>query len=235
MTNYETNRKNMDDAVIGVHNEYQTTLDKYPALNEEVIGFKSTVAEIEVVDDEYMNSTSGKTKEKNNALDVTLVRLLPVKGGLYSYAVKKKNEELIALTDITESQLKQLSDVSFLKRSEDILKAAQANLADLAPYAITQEKLALLKENIDLLKIMRTKKSTGFNNKSALRKQLTALFKKADDSLNKHQDNLMEAVREDDINYYNAYKAARVIKDQGGSRGGSSGTTGSTPPNQPNK
>ena len=71
----------------------------------------------------------------------------------------------------------------------------------------------------------------GFNARSALWKSLNSGFDKLHEIVIVHLDAIAECTREEDVDFYNKYKTARVIIDRGGSHGGNSGTN--TPPENP--
>lgn len=218
MTNHEENKLNMFNAVLAVMKEHETVVTEIPALAEATAQFQSEVTAIEETEMQYGQSTSGKTAEKNVAVEEVIVYLLPVRAALYALALKKKDEELKAVSSSTESFLKKLRDVELVKTADEILQAAQQRINDLAPYKITADKLTALKDKIDAVKSKGGKKDTGFSNKSALRKLLTEKFDSADEILSEHMDTMMELVRPDNTQFYNQYFSARVIKDLGAGR-----------------
>ena len=91
------------------------------------------------------------------------------------------------------------------------------NLANLANYTITEEKLNSLSAKIAVLKASKSDQGTGFTSRSALRKSLTEEFHNANETLREHYDELIELVRPDHVQIYDEYVAARDIKDLGGS------------------
>jgi hypothetical protein len=66
-------------------------------------------------------------------------------------------------------------------------------------------------------------KGQSFSSKSALRQALTDDFDNLENLLKEQGDHLIELLRETNIDVYNEYFAARVIKDLGGSHGKSNG------------
>ncbi|MEW5844549.1 MAG: hypothetical protein AB1775_14940 [Bacteroidota bacterium] len=218
MTNHEENKLNMFNSVLAVLKEHETAVAEIPAMAETVSQFQTEVDGIVETDAQYKKATSGKTAEKNVAVEEVIVSLLPVRSALYALALKTKDEELKAVTSSTEGYLKKLRDVELIQKAETILQTAQQKINDLTPYKITAEKLTALKSNIDELKASSGKKESGFSNKSALRKSLTEKFERADEILNEHLDTMMELVRQDDPQFYNQYFSARVIKDLGAGR-----------------
>lgn len=231
MTNHEENKLNMFNSVLAVLNEHETAVSEIPALAETITQFQSEVTAIVETDNQYGQSTSGKTAEKNVAVEEAIVCLLPVRAALYALALKNKDEELKAVSSSTESYLKKLRDVELVKTAEQILQTAQQRINGLTPYKITSEKLTALKNKIDAVKSKGGKKDTGFSNKSALRKSLTEKFDNADEILSEHLDTMMELVRQDNVQFYNQYFSARVIKDLGAGRK----TTDTPPPPEPTK
>ena len=229
MTTHEENTVNMFDTVIGVYTVNETTFTGYPAIVECENAFAAMVGEIKEVDKEYMQSTSGKTAQKNSAFEEVIVDVLPVKAALYSYSVKNNLEDLRVKTSFTESNLRHLTVAELIANCEIILKEAQQHLANLTAYTVTTEKLSAFESKINALKTKSSEKGAGFTSKSALRKTLTEKLQKANDLLTDQYDELIQLVRADHNQLYAQYFAARVIKDLGGSHGKSGGDENQNP------
>jgi hypothetical protein len=197
MTTHEENTVNMFDTVIGVYINNETTFTGYPAIAECEREFAAMIVEIKDVDKEYMQSTSGKTAQKNSAFEEVIVAALPIKAALYSFSVKNNLEDLKAKTAFTESNLRRLTVAELIATCEIILKEAQQNLANLTGYVITPDKISRLESKINALKSKSTEKSAGFTSKSALRKTLSEKLQKASALLSDQFDELMELVRAD--------------------------------------
>jgi hypothetical protein len=208
----------MIDTVIGVYTKNKSVYADYPAIVECEGELEILDGEIKEVDKQYIQAASGKTAEKNSAFEEVLKTALPIKAALSAYAEKNKLEELKSKTALSESDLKRLSPAEIITRSEVYIKEARSILNNLSDYKITEEKLALLETKINALKIKNTEKGTGYTSKSALRKTLTIKFKAVNILLNKRYDELIETVKEEHLELYNQYWAARIIKDLGGSR-----------------
>lgn len=217
MTNHESNTRNMYNSVIGVYKKNQSVFAGYPAIAECETEFEGYVGEIENLNSQYENSTSGKTSKKNSFIDVLVTAVVPVKSALYAYAVKNKLEELKAKTSLTESELKHLPVAELLHNCKIYLSEARTNLSALANYNVTDAKLTALETKIGELKETETEKSSSFSSKSSLRKMLTEKFRDATDLLTEQYDHVMEVIKEDHEDIYEEYFAARVIKDLGGS------------------
>ena len=218
MTNHERNVVNMFDEVIGVYDKNETILSAYPAIVECHGEFSTYVGKIKEVNVAYVQATPGKTEQKNNALEEVISAALPIKAALFSYAVRKNMQDLKAKASYSESDLKRLSLQDFITVVQIFEVEGRNNLADLAHYTITEEKLNSLSAKIAALKASKSEQGTGFTSRSALRKSLTEEFHKANETLRDHYDELIELVRPDHVQIYDEYIAARDIKDLGGSR-----------------
>ena len=126
-----------------------------------------------------------------------------------------------------------LSENDFKSTMNSILDEARNNTAAISvSHKITADQIAAAQAAVDGVTKKSGDKDTSFNDRSALRKNLTADFDNTDDLLINRYDKDMELIRASNVDVYNKYKSARVIKDLGGSHNGGEDTPPQTPPAQ---
>jgi len=216
MKRKEANKNNMRNSLRAVFSENAVVINEFPALEESVARYGTVIGEIDELDKKFITSIDGKTSTKNLQEDELILNLMPVKAGLYAFAVKNKNEELRVLTKDSESTLKRMPDPEFLKKAQLIIGEAQKNIADLTSYKITAAVLTELQEKITAFGAAIDGKDTSFANRSAFRIALTEKLDEADEIITEELDQLMELVRKSQPVFYDQYQAARTIKDLGG-------------------
>ena len=169
-------------------------------------------------------STLLNTKNAQTARRV-LLKLLPViQGPLRSIATKGKNTDLLARATLSSRQLRAMKPEELRDVSAALFNAADANLAALAPYALTAPVLAQLREKQQ--DFAGTVRST-----SGLIDQRSTANKTVDDLLTDlmeqvyELDKPMEVFRFLNEELYIGYKKARRV----GGRSGSQATPPATP------
>ncbi|MFA6596610.1 MAG: hypothetical protein WCS69_02735 [Ignavibacteriaceae bacterium] len=231
MTNREENRYNMFNSVKAVLDANTNVTSTIPVFEETIAELRGLIEEVKTTDIEFNNSTTGKASVVHAKEEELMKVFLPVKSALYTYAVVKKDEELKALTEISESKLKRMRDSEQLLKIKSIYEKAVAQTANLQAYGITAETLSTLSDKITALENSAANKSAGHTSRSSLRTKLDDLFESTDDLLKERLDNLVELLREKQSVFYNQYFAARVIYDLGGGNS-TPPTNDETPPPQ---
>lgn len=219
MTNRETNFLEMAVTVLAVLKNNLSKFTGITALVNFVTELETGITQVRSRNLAFDNAAKGKTSAKSSAEEELIKFLLPVKGAVYAFASKVKNHELIAIAKINEYELRRIRQSDMMENAEAILKAAETNTAALADYGITPESISNLKAKFQNFENSISDKGQSFSSKSALRQALTDDFDNLEDLLNEQGDHLIELVREKNLDAYNEYFAARVVKDLGGSHG----------------
>lgn len=136
-----------------------------------------------------------------------------ISGKLMQYARKIKNENLFIALQENRNNLMKASDIEFYSICNYISGEAAKNVEKLAFYGITADNIAEFQQLINYFSfnINRVRASTS-KNKSTY-DLLIKHFREADDLLKQKLDADIEFFKNSDPEFYNQYKAARIIID----------------------
>jgi hypothetical protein len=200
--------------------EQNCTNDGMPTMLKTVNDlFGEKLREIAIKDQEKGVLTRGKTHVKRQSSKKLIESVMIISGAMMTYAVINNNLELQALSNIKKSYLKKERDTELAQRAEQIATAAQEHINKLAEYGITSDHLSELQGQITAYRSAMDDQESSMASRVSVRATVITLFQEADNILKLQLDPLMETVKPLNIEFYNAYKAARVIKDlRGGGR-----------------
>jgi hypothetical protein len=108
-----------------------------------------------------------------------------------------------------------MRDTDLVSKATAIHATATEVISSLADFGITAATLTDLSSQISAFDASLGAREGGVAERSAARIALAELFDKADETLKKDLDKLIELVKKDAPQFYNAYYGARVIKDLG--------------------
>jgi hypothetical protein len=220
MNRNEFNWYRMYRAVYSNLNANITAVSTIPALNDATARFGNCLTLIKSTDAAFRNGTSGKTESKKNAKKNLVNVLFPLTKLMSAFAVKTKDEELKAICNLSRTKLLEMKELLLDETAETFRDKLIEKLSLLGDYNITQAKIDRLTGAISVFDNSIDTSSKGSNVKVADRKALTIHFDEADKILKGEIDSLMEDFAESNTEFYNQYKAARVIKDYGMNTGG---------------
>jgi len=216
MNKTEKNKVTMYYAVNAVLTSHQQTIDTIAPLADSVKSFRNYLNEI-MWRAEESTGTVGATATKNNALDDMTERTYHISNALYAFGRRTSNEEIKSVSNLSLSDIYHLRENELVQYCTRILTLAQANTEGLAQYTITTEMLTALGQAIETYRHTADSKDTKFAGSKAAREVLFNLFAFTDELLREDIDTLVELVKNNNIDFYNQYNAARTIRDIGGS------------------
>jgi len=186
--------------------------------NEEFINhrdsFKSLAESIESKEDERNKATSGKTKDKLAKREKVTIFALGVAGAICAYAKKSGFMTVAESTKLTKSKLNSFRDNVLLIELKSIREKADQYSDAISKYGFPAEKIEEFVNSIlQYSNALRAKANSGAVRKGAT-KSLKTLFKETDIMLDSI-DRLMENYRDTHKEFYDGYKASRVIKNLG--------------------
>lgn len=221
---------NVRDTMGGEAEAYQDV----PALVEDQADLTAGIAKIEEENKKFQNAIKGRTKEMHNAIDASAASIVPIKSALSSLGYKNVDEHLIAITKIADHELNELDENEFKTTISTILEAARANEPVISvSHKITNEKIDAAQSLFDAAIQKSGIKGSSFNERKALRQNLTTDISYVRHLLSERYDKDIEIIHEDHLITYNKYKAARVIIDLGGSHGAADDGGNDAPPDSP--
>lgn len=122
--------------------------------------------------------------------------------------------EVKAIADVTESGLYALRDTELVSTATVILKAAQANVAALAPFNVTSEEIADLESKINAFNSSIGGSEGGVASRKSANKSVREYLKKLMADLDEI-DTMMNLVQRDEPDFCDEYFAARQVKATG--------------------
>jgi len=186
--------------------------------NEEFVNhresFITVTIEIGLKEDVRSKATTGKTKEKTVIRNLVTAEALGIAGALCAYAKKSKLITLAESTRLSKSKLENLRDNILGIELNFIKEQANQYSVEIARYGISGEKLNSFVNNISQYSKALGARSSGGALKTGASKSLTTLFREAGILLDSI-DRLMENYRDTHKEFYDGYKASRVIKNLG--------------------
>lgn len=216
MTRTEMNKLAMYRAVVAVFDVHQPAIEPFLPLKEAVASFKSNLSAITSRNQEH-SGTTGATAAKNTAITVMAEKGYSIANALYLYGRKTGDEELKTACKLTQSDFNHFNEPDLVKCCTTILSLAQTHATELVTYRITSEVITSLQTALETYRKKSDKKEDTSAGSKAAREVLFQLFASIDETLKEDIDRLMDGVKSDNIDFYNKYFAARVIKDIGGS------------------
>lgn len=162
--------------------------------------------------------SEGATQDKKDRRKAIIDTLLPIAGPLSSLGAKLEDNEIIAVADTNESELKGLRDGLLGSRARSIHTLATANAAGLTPKGITPAHLTALDNAITewetKVQRPRQQKAAATGEGAVIKDGLKAL----DAYVKKQLDKDMLFFRTSALSFYTAYLASRVIHDTAGKK-----------------
>jgi hypothetical protein len=228
MNKRQENTKTSYEAIEEVLDENAGVTAAVPALSGAVALFKGDFAGMEDAERAVNGAMAGKTSTKHDAEDVLITAEYPIVCALRSLARKNGDKELLAIVNVSESFLAKMRDTELVTLSRSILLKANANAAALAAYNVTAAMLTDLQAKIDAYEKSIGAQGGGMADRSSGHTALKNIFGKLNDDL-AEIDDLIELVKKDHPEFYDAYFAARPVKALGTRHKSKTPSTGKAP------
>jgi Carboxypeptidase regulatory-like domain len=134
-------------------------------------------------------------------------------GLIFAYASSIKNNTLKQEVNFAYTDLFRLRDEELVPAVQNIVTAANTNLADLADYGVTAATISSLQAIIAEYSTAVPQPRSAKSIKEMYGKNLKQLFKDTDDLLKTQMDKLVANLKTTEPNFVSTYKSARVIID----------------------
>ncbi|MFZ5516773.1 MAG: hypothetical protein ACOY90_09060 [Candidatus Zhuqueibacterota bacterium] len=213
MTKREMNKLMMYKSVNGLLKEKTSITTTVPAFATVAQQFQAAIDAIETKHKEHKSVAKGRAQQKGANEDELVDSLVTVCSILYVLAVQTGDKALQEAVRVNESMLKRLRDVDLLNRANTIYSYANNKAAELANYGLDAASLTSLGEKIKTFGGALENTEVGAAEKTAARHTLSEGIDHADHVLYDMLDPLMEIFRSSQVEFYNQYMSARVIKD----------------------
>jgi len=224
MTKIEKNKLTMYHAVSAVLSAHQESINTLAPLVTAATAFKDVLQNIANRNQEF-SDVLGVTAAKNSVVEDMTEKTYIISKALYALGRKNGQQEVMETCKITVSDFTRLRETEILQRCVQILTYAQTYTAELAAYTITPEMVTSLQQTIEQYRKQSDSKDSKLAGSKAARNVLFDLFTSADELLKKELDTLVELLKNSHSDFYSRYKAARTIKDLGGSQKSSAKVT----------
>ncbi len=231
MTIQERNKFAMIKAVYSVLTASSAEYASLPAMAAATALLGSMIEEIKKKEKERNESAEGKRGARDAAQTALINAVYPIACSIGAYASEKKNVELAEKAKVTKSELQRLRPADLSLKANSIHDLANSLLQELAGHGVTEAVLANALAKDASFNEAVGGVNTGSTGQSAAISAVENLFKEGDVLLHERLDKLMEVLKEDHLQFYDAYFAARVIKDLGTGHSNGGGTE--PPPENP--
>jgi hypothetical protein len=144
------NRLTMHEGVWIFFGKNAEIVNSVPMLKSSVEEYGTNLTAIHLKSSEVDTATTGKVAMKYQAEDDLIGILLPVASGLFVYAKKRGNAELMEKARVTEYSLRRLRDTELASKGETIAGLAGENAANLTSANISSDRIADLKIQVDV-------------------------------------------------------------------------------------
>jgi len=196
--------------------QYPTITSPLPNFSANCTTFVNTILLIQGISEQQKISKKGVTGNKNQLKEALIVTTFDYTRKLGAYAKFTNNAVLAQEINFSMSKLHQAADTAVKDFAQIVYDRAQSNISSLATYGITAATQTSLLSAITAYNAVIGKPGVSRSETSQMTKQLIALFKTAHDAL-ACMDAAVEIVRLTQVNFYNGYKAARKVINNGGS------------------
>jgi len=197
-------------AVEGICDGNNDAWQNVPAFAETYADLKTHVNNIQTFAQSQTQDTSGIAADKQAARQAMCAAALPIANAVHACATKTKNNTLAASVDFSMSDLMAGRDVQSRDNCQNISTIANSNLASLAGYGVTADKLMALNGAIAAYNLLISKPRDTRVQGKTITFNLQVEFNAADEDL-KIMDDLTGQVT--DAKFVGDYISARTIVD----------------------
>lgn len=185
---------------------------KIPKFWENYVIVQATTDEIQSIGKAQGANKTGIASDKNKMKKNLIALAAKNSRKIAAHAKFIKSDTLLKEVEYNEGQLERVAEVILIERAKTIHANIEANLGSLTEQGITPEtQKAFMDTIISLNNILKTPRSTIAERKKAT-ERLSVLFKITDDAL-ELMDYAVASMKDEQVDFYNAYKMARKIVD----------------------
>ncbi len=213
MNKKEESKLVMLEAAVSVLEEGNGVISQVQMLNEKSKLLRETVNQIRKKSEEFKISSVGKTSAKNLKKDAVWKLALIASSGLYAYGKDNNDSQAMEIGDMVKSTFGKMREEGLITKVRNIVEKTVELGSLLENYGVTQQIIEELSSGVDEYYSRLSQRELGLATKSAARKILSDLFRKAD-SQTKSLDRMMLRYEESDPALYGKYVSARVIRDK---------------------
>ena len=210
-----TNQKiilNMGLTVRNCVNQNEAVAKAIPRFMEQYGVAINAFTEIQGISELQEMNKTGVAMDKNKLKKKVIVDTARHSRKLSAIAKFMNNDTLLKEVKYNETQLERLAEVTLIQKAQVIHDKVQIHLEKLADQGLTAETQKEFQSSIIALNnVLKTPRAEIAERKKST-ERLTVLFQVADNAL-ELMDYAVEGVKDEQIDFYNAYKTARKIVD----------------------
>ncbi len=211
MNSRQESKLSMYHTVLRHFEENETLIKTIVPFENAITELRATVEAISKAVQQQLRSTTGATLSKNEARS-TLTRLtVEMADALYAYAADTSNHILKEAADLNRSDLRRYKDEELAPQCTNILQLAQAQGNNLDPYGIAPTTITALKTAADNYTAAVTGPRHAIAQRVTYRKNLEALYKKADAILKDRIDKLVPRFLGTNADFVSTFAADRSM------------------------
>lgn len=196
--------------------KFQTILNALPNFSAFYTALLNAITQILSTGEVQGFDKSGNATGKNLAKKTLVALALDTARKVRAYAKFTQNQVLFKEMDITESRLTRMADTKLRNTAQGIYDRAQANVASLSTYRVTEATQTALQTAITNFEGTIGEPRLGITETSQATKQLVRLFKAGDAALD-DIDTVIDIIRATEVDFYNGYKSVRKLVGNGAS------------------
>jgi hypothetical protein len=215
MTKNQENKLTMYEAIHSILQDNASVTATVPAFQPALQEFGAKLGELKNMALEVKTAFVGKNADKKTTEAVLIGSLIKVTSAMQAIAHRTRNQTLAEKAKITESQLRHSRDTDLMIQATGIHAAALEVADQLKDFGITAANLDELSSQIAAFHQALGKREGGMAQRGAARNALADLFTGIDTILRQDLDKLMELLKTDHPQFYDAYQKSRVIKHLG--------------------
>ncbi|HUA67234.1 MAG TPA: hypothetical protein VMA13_01690 [Candidatus Saccharimonadales bacterium] len=218
----QENKLSMYLAVEAVCDRNTSTWQTLQAFGDAYTSFGAHVQNIQSIAQSQAADSTGLSADKQQLREAMAESGIEIGNAVYAYARKSKNNDLAAKVNVNRSSFMGGRDTAAADMARSVLASANANLANLGPYGITEGKLTAFQTAIDAYAASIAKPRDARASAATATRQLADEFDAADEMLGDQMDTLVLQFRSANATFVTDYQNARLIVDStgGGSANG---------------
>ena len=217
-------------AVKAVCDRNTATIQTLQAFADGYTEFGTRVSNIQTLAQNQSVDSTGLAADKQQLRQNMAAAAAAIASATNAYAKKVKNNDLIAKTNVTASDMNTGRDTAAADTAHNVYAVANANVASLAPYGVTAAKLNDLNAKITAYAASISKPRDAVASGSTATKQMADEFAAADAAVNDQMDALLPQFAAANAKFVKDYNNARIIVDSSGGKAKAKPPTPPTPP-----
>jgi hypothetical protein len=185
---------------------------KIPNFWDKYVIIQSTTDEIQAIGKTQGANKTGIASDKNRLKKQLIALAAKNSRKIAAYAKLIKSDAILKEVEYNEVQLERVAEVTLIERAKTIHSNIEANIEKLAEQGVTPDTQKVFMDTIvSLNNILKTPRSSVAERKKST-ERLVVLIKTADDTL-ELMDYLVGSMKDEEVDFFNAYTTARKILD----------------------